>query len=291
MSGRPYYPIVGYQVLPYGDLTVEIDNGVDPATSDTITLGTSGVTAFGWSNTSGAAGTTAALLATALATHSYWGGSPPTLVATYDLNASGYAPVWRITTASAGVNVQVQFTTGDAATMACLGLVDGDTLELATLGKAFTSTRRWRGIWSPADEAARAEPVYGDIGRGARNPYDPGVQDRLRLSRQLVWSVDWSMVEAADISRELVAQDSGLLALANRESDDQQGTLDDLLGAAGSGYLLRLVLAGNDQRDCYLVDEGELRRDAFTREETVGGRRYAVTLGMIQAEVYEGVET
>lgn len=290
MSGRPYYPIVGYQVLPYGDLEVEIDNGTDPPTTDTITVGTAGALAYGWSNATGASGTVAALFATALAGHSYWGAAP-TLVATYDLNPAGYAPVWRVSTATASIDVTITIVSGDDAPMACLGLVDGDEFTLTTLTTPIESTRRWRGIWSPADEAARAEPVYGDIGRGARNPYDPSVQDRLRLSRQLVWALDWGMVEAADISRELVAQDSGLAALANRTSDDTQGTLDDLLGAAGSGYRLRLVLSSSDQRDGYLVDEGELRRDTYTREETVGGRRYGVSFGIVQADVYEGVVT
>jgi hypothetical protein len=291
MSMWSRYPIVGYQVLPYGDLEIEIDNGVDPATTDTVTVGTEGVATWGYGLASPATGTTAAALATALASHSYWGGSPPTLVATYELNTGLYAPRWRITTASAGVDVQVQFTTGDAATMACLGLVDGDTLALATLGTAFTSTRRWRGLWSPGDEAATVEPVYVDEGQGAMNPYDPAYHDRLRLSRQLVWLCEWGMVDAADISRELVAVDAGLQALANRESDDTQGTLDDLLGAAGSDMEMRLILSSSDSRDCVLVDMGSLRRDTYTREETVGGRRYSVTLGMVQAGAYEGVET
>lgn len=289
MSMWSRYPIVGYQVLPYGDLEIEIE-GV----SDTITVGADGVTTWGYGLSVPATGSTAAALATALATHSYWGGSPPSLTAYYSLTESMYAPRWAVATSSA-IDVNIEVTGGDTAPLACLGLAVGDTARLRqTVGPLlgqWWSTRRWRGLWSPGDEAATVEPVYVDEGQGAMNPYDPAYHDRLRLSRQLVWLCEWGMVDAADISRELVAVDAGLQALANRESDDTQGTLDDLLGAAGSNMKMRLVLSSSDSRDCVLVDTGSLRRDTYTREETVGGRRYSVTLGMMQAGAYEGVET
>lgn len=288
---RAEYPWLAYEVLPCGDLEIEIDNGVDPPTTDTITLGTSGAAAQSYSIASGAAGTTAALLATALETHSYWGGSPPTLVATYDQNLTGPAPAWRISTATAGVDVTITVVSGDAAPLACLGLVAGDFDDLVTLTGSWDATRRWRGLWSPGDETARAEPEYIDLGSGSRNPYDPSSYDRYRLGRQLVWGLDWSMVEAADISRELVAQDSGLQSLGGRTTDDTQGMLDDLLGAAGSGRIIRLVLSGSDTRDCVMVDEGEYRRSRYTRPETVGGRRYSVSLGLVEASTYTGVVT
>lgn len=286
MSQWSRYPILGYQVLPYGDL--ELDLG---GTVDTITLGTDGATAWGYALASGAAGSVAALLATALATHSYWGGSPPTLIATYELQTSAYAPRWRISTATAAVNVDIEVISGDDGPLQCLGLAVGDTATLTTITSSWASTRRWRGLWSPGDEAAVLEPVYGDLGDGSRNPYDPAYHDRLRLGRQLVWACSWGMVDAADISRELVAQDAGLQAMANRTPDDTQGTLDDVLGAAGSGYEIRLVLSSSGSRDCVLVDTGTLRRDAYTSEESVGGRRYGVTLGLMQASAYEGVVT
>jgi len=56
--------------------------------------------------------------------------------------------------------------------------------------------------------------------------------------------------------------------------------------------LLRLVLdAVGEERDVWLDAADVIQRDAYTTEETVGGRRYRVALPMLEAAINADVTT
>lgn len=231
--------------------------------------------------------------ATALIAHSEW-PSTPTLAMGIQLGASESAPMaWRATYSGGGLSPSDTFAyEGSDSTVfdKAIGLVEGGSLPIGTLGYIQSSTR-YQGVWSPGALGTRAEPVYVDLGEGAISPYDASAHDRLRLGRRMLWVCEWPYVEAADISRELAALSAGYMTLAGRESEDTLGTLDDLLGACGSGSRVRLMLAENNARDCVLDTDGTITRSDYTTEETVGGRRYRVSLPLVQASVYGGVAT
>lgn len=179
--------------------------------------------------------------------------------------------------------------TSNVAALALFGLAINDLLVVSTP----VVNRRTAGVWRPAVDGTRCEPVYQAGGTGAWSPYDPASHDRVRTGDRLVWTVTWPYVEASDITREV----NGLadyLPLANRAPGDTNGTLDDVIYAASQDLELTLALppigtAAIDYRTCILPVQADLNRDAYTTEESVGARRYRVVMALLQAGSYGGV--
>jgi len=225
-------------------------------------------------------------LADALAAAGFGGLPPGPYVAEYVAAASPTRPLWRITIPGG------PHTIAFASDVPELGILAGDVFAIPVLSGYMTSLRRWRGIWSPASLGVRCEPVYVDDGATTVSPYNPAIADRVRIARRRLWLGSWPYVEAADVTRDVNLIDPAYLTLADRAADDTLGTLDDLLGAAGSGGLLRLVLdAVGEERDVWLDAADVIQRDAYTTEETVGGRRYRVALPMLEAAINADVTT
>lgn len=231
-----------------------------------------------------------------VATHSGW-SSPPTWTASLHLGTADHdRAAWRITYSGGGLDLADTFTvtaiTGtDAALFRdALGLAVGTAYPIGSTGY-LQASQRHLGVWSPGAIGTRLEPVYVDIGEGAISPYDASAHDRVRVGRRLLYACEWPYVEAADISREVSSQSAGYRVLAGRDDGETLGTLDDLLGAAGSGSRVRLLVSASEAVDCVLDADGAIQRDEYTREESVGGRRYRVVLPLIVASSYSGVTT
>ena len=282
------YPVFGYQITldDVVEFTAEI-NGV----SDDLTVAAG--TYWAWANGSGDLGTLHDAFADALAQHGEWSATP-TVSTSYSVNADG-SPSWRCTFSGGIASGPFTYEGSDSTKFDnALGLTQGagGSQSLGVLGY-LDAQIRWDGVWAPNVRGERIEPVYLDMGSQTISPYDASAHDRVRLGRRLLWFCDLPYVEAADISREIDALSSGYAALAGRSAGDDRGTLDDLLGAAGSDSEIRLVLgtATSDVHQCVLDAAQNIQRDAFTTEETVGGRRYRVALPLIQASTYTGVDT
>jgi hypothetical protein len=286
------FPLCAYQVTIASAVNVSITLAGDSA-SLTFPAGTY----YGASTATGA--DTASLphrFGALVATHPGW-GSTPTWAASLEVGATDNArAAWRITYSGGGLDVadtfEITALSGTSASLFgdALGLVVGTTYSIGATSY-LQASRRHLGVWSPGAIGTRLEPVYVDIGEGAVSPYDASAHDRVRLGRRLLYSGEWPYVEAADVSREISAQSAGYRTLANREDGETLGTLDDLLGAAGSGSRVRLFTAATTAVDCVLDADGQITRSEYTREESVGGRRYRVVLPLIAASAYTGVYT
>ncbi len=287
------YPVFGYQITLDDVVAVEVT--IAGVTEDvTISAGTY----WGWPSESGYwIDTLVQAFVTGLVGHSGW-TTTPTLFSlvggftshpTYGVDVASWTATFTGVTSTDTVTIDGSDSTKfDNA----IGLTQGVAYTVGADGY-LRSDRRWDGVWAPNVRGERIEPVYVDIGSQALSPYDASAHDRVRLGRRLLWFCDLPYVEAADISREIDALSSGYAALAGRSAGDDRGTLDDLLGAAGSDSEIRLVLgtATSDVHQCVLDAAQDIQRDAFTSEETVGGRRYRVALPLIQASTYTGVDT
>lgn len=287
------YPVFGYQITLDDDAAVEVT--IDGTTEDvTVSAGTY----WGWPAVSGSWVSTMVLeFVTELLSHSGW-TTTPTLFGigagfvshpTYGVDVAAWTATLTGVTSTDTVTIEGSDSTAfDNA----IGLTQNVAYTVGADG-FLRSDRRWDGMWHPRVTGERIEPVYLDIGSQALSPYDASAHDRVRLGRRLLWFCDLPFVEAADISREIDALSSGYAALAGRASGDDRGTLDDLLGAAGSDSEIRLALGptADEIHQCVLDAAGDIQRDAFTTEETVGGRRYRVALPLIQASTYTGVTT
>jgi hypothetical protein len=288
------YPLCAYKVT-VGAVTLNVTIA---GTTDALVFPAGEY--WGLSTETGADTTSAAhRLAALLVTHSEISGSA-TWAASIQLGAATNArAVWRITYTGAGLapsdTLTVASTTGadGALLMSLLGLQVGGSYSLGALGY-LQASRRQLGVWSPGALGTRLEPVYLDIGEGAVSPYDASAHDRVRVGRRLLYTAEWPYVEAADVSREIgdtATQSDGYRVLAGREADETLGTLDDLLGAAGSGSRIRLIKSESESVDCVLDADGPIQRSEYTREESVGGRRYRVVMPLIAASDYTGVYT
>lgn len=293
------YPLLTWLVgWPSFTITVRIDG-----TSEVLTV-TDGV-AYGWQTTgavvglsqatlrAASAGTMAAAIATALATHTLAGP----VTAYYGIRTGS---AWEAVQAGSGdvgyfldwnpaENDAVITATSDAASLALFGLRVNDAIEQTAL-----INRRTAGVWRPKfAPPAQMEPVYSAIGSGAMSEYSPATQDRLLFGGRLIWSVMWEYVEAADITRALLDV-ADYLPVANRAPGDTLGTLDDVLYALAQGLVLKLALIprGASQEDAVLyrdvvVDNpGNFSRDAYTTEAAVGARRYNVTMAFTETRDY-----
>ena len=240
---------------------------------------------------SAADGSIGKLIADVLATHTqvascdgYYGQTGNA----FDVVTTGSGNVGIALVIDASADPEIAATSNPAA-LALLGLAVGDLLILSTP----VINRRTAGVWRPAVDGTRCEPVYQAGGTGAWSPYDPASHDRVRTGDRLVWTVTWPYCEASDITREV----NGLadyLPLANRAPGDTNGTLDDVLYAASQDLELTLALppigtAAIDYRACILPVQADLNRDTYTTEESVGARRYRVVMALLQAGSYGGV--
>jgi hypothetical protein len=287
------YPVFGYQITLDEDAAVEVT--IAGVTEDvTISAGTY----WGWpALVSVLSGTLANAFVVGLISHSGWTTAPSIASAsvgftshpTYGVDVASWTATFTGVTSTDTVTIDGSDSTKfDNA----IGLTQGVAYTVGADGY-LRSDRRWDGVWSPNVRGERIEPVYVDIGSQALSPYDASAHDRVRLGRRLLWFCDLPYVEAADVSREIDALSSGYAALAGRSAGDDRGTLDDLLGAAGSDSEIRLALVStaDETHQCVLDAAQDIQRDAFTSEETVGGRRYRVALPLIQASTYTGVDT
>ena len=232
------------------------------------------------------ADTTVTALADALAAAGFGGLPAGPYVAEYVASAAPTRPLWRITIPGGPHTIDFGNDVDE------LGIIAGDSFTVPALTGYMTSLRRWAGVWSPASLGVRCEPVYVDDGAQTVSPYNPAAADRVRVARRRLWLCSWPYVEAADVTRDVLLLDPAFATLADRAGDDTLGTLDDLLGAAGSGRQLRLVLDGaGTERDAWLDAADAIKRDDFTSEETVGGRRYRVALPLLESAINADVET
>ena len=292
------YPLVTWLVtVPGFTVTVTIDGVAQAlAVSDGVYYGweTTGTVVGSLSQATLRAATSASLayaFAAALATHANAGP-----VAAYYGERTGSA--WQSVQSGSGEigwfidfnpsDNDAQITaTSDPAALALFGLKVGDSLNQTTL-----VNRRTAGIWRPKfAPPAQLEPNVVAIGTGAVSDYSAATQDRLLFGGQLIWSVLWEYVEAADISRELL-NIADYLPVANRAPGDTLGTLDDLLWALANGLIVKLALPPKGDAAIVYVDsivnvQGSIDRTAYTTEAAVGARRYHVTLAMLATQDYD----
>lgn len=288
------YPLLTWQVtVPAFTMTVtanavtEVLSVPDGVYYGWLTTGTADIVTLHIAATTSLAG----VLRATLQTHSQLGaadlryGSLDVANVVGGVSASGNAIGIYVVDTPADTEID---STSNATALRLFGLEAGDVL-----GEECIIARRTAGIWRPAVDGTRCEPVYQAGGTGAWSPYDPAAHDRVRTGDRMVWTVTWPYVEASDITREV----NGLadyLPLANRAPGDTNGTLDDVLYAASEDLELTLALPpvgteAIDYRACILPVQGDLTRDTYTTEESVGARRYRVVMAMLQAGSYGGV--
>jgi hypothetical protein len=286
------YPLISWRVAVPA-FTIDVTVGTGVAQTLTIQAGDYwGWRSTGAENVSGtrlaASDSLADVLADALKTHTSIGALGAS--GRYG-NLSGLGVGYHIAFASVFQSVAIT-ATSDPAALALFGITSLPfTLQTGGFPPVFQSvTTRTAGVWRPYNvDGGRCEPVFEAVGSGAWSPYNPAINDRVLVSSTLGWVATWEFVEASDITREV----NGLadyLPLAGRLAGDDNGTLDDLIYAAASGGELLLALrpigtAAVDYRACIIPQASSLRRDSFTSEATTGGRRYNVTLPLLETRV------
>jgi hypothetical protein len=288
-----HFPFVTWQVGGVSrtiSTTVQIAGGGGP-TTESLTFNPGAAMLWGWRTASGISGRAAATdsvayaLRTMLLTHTLLSNIEPS----YEFANNVRQPIWRM---GSSQQYTVEFNTAIPE----LGIFSGDVLNNVELGGAFATgtRRRWAGVWAPGVPGGSLEPVLVDDGTTTRNPYNPSVFDRLRVAQRRVFLTEWPYVEALDITSAFRSEpeEAHYRTLAQRIASDRLGTLEHLLAAAGEGRRFRLVngfgaATGTEMEatayECSFLGDGELRRDQFTREETVGGRRYRVVMSFLGA--------
>lgn len=274
------WPIMSYAMQRYGTISVRA-NGI----VEVLAYGSSSTLAPGWSaDAIGGAvvGSLADVLAACLLTHT----QITAVSATYVIDAY-VRPVYRIVVTVTG-GASVDITAVSVGALGC-GLLAGDTFAVAAGQATVQNSVRVSGCWSPNAMAVQDEPILSMPGSGTISPYDASAHDRVRAGRSMLRTVTWPLVEAADVSAEIALQSTGYLSLASRVTSDYLGTLDELLAAASRGVTLGLVRGYGDETGCVLAGGDAIQRDAYTTLEAHGGRRYRVTLPLVEAAEYTTV--
>jgi hypothetical protein len=149
---------------------------------------------------------------------------------------------------------------------------------------ATFATTGWPvGIWAPMTPWSDVEVVPGYVVSQTVSPFEPSQRTVVELGARNANVAEWRHVPMRDITEEYAAE-SAPASEASASTSDLNGTLQGVVTAAvEDAATFVLVQSSTLVKTCTLDWQADLNTSALSeREEAFGGRRYTVTMTLVE---------
>lgn len=147
----------------------------------------------------------------------------------------------------------------------------------------FATTGWPAGIWAPMTPWSDVEVVPGYVTSQTVSPFAPGERTVVELGARNANVAEWRHVPMRDITEEYAAE-AAPASEASASTSDLNGTLQGVVRAAvEDAATFQLVQSATQVKKCTLDWQADLSTGSLSeREEAFGGRRYTVTMTLVQ---------
>lgn len=156
-------------------------------------------------------------------------------------------------------------------------------INASTAGQfaTFATTGFSDGLWAPMVPWADIEDLPGYIGQQASSPFEPSQRTVVDLGDRHLRVVQWRHVPMRSVTT-FYATDAVAASVALTSTSDTYGTVERVVDAAIAGEDFALVPESGTSRTVVLDWSADLSvADLAERESAFGGRRYSVTLPLV----------